>query len=108
MPQAQAKRAPAYASKLLHLRRRGISPIGSLCIATDWKLGKRIKWRVVVPDDLDPAEIDFQIAAGLDCLLMGNDQARMDAIARELLKLELARLVGACTNPPKITVYWPG
>lgn len=108
MRQAQAKRAPAYAAQLLQLRRRGISPVGSLCIAADWKLGKRIRWRIVVPIDIAPELVDFQVAAGLDCLLMGNDQARMDAIARELLKLELARLIGACTNPPKITVYWPG
>lgn len=92
----------------MRLRRRGLSPPGSLCISTDWQLGKRFPWRVVVPPDLDPTLADFRFAAGLDCLLLGSDQARMDAIARELLAFELIRLIGACTKPPKITVYWPG
>lgn len=92
----------------MRLRRRGLSPPGSLCISTDWTLGKRFAWRVVVPPDFDPALADFRFAAGLDVLLIGSDQARIDAIARELLMLELKRLVGACTRPPKITVYWPG
>ena len=95
---------PAYARALMEKRKAGLSPSNSLCIALDWNVGTAFEWRVVVPPDRDLASLDLCVAAGLDCLILGSNQDRMTEVARRLLELPLARLVGVSDH---VTVYWP-
>jgi hypothetical protein len=102
---ASRVRPPAYAKALMTKRKAGLSPSNSLCIALNWRAGKGLfVWRVVAPPGIPANGLDWAVAAGLDCLLLGEDQKRMDDVARELLRLPLHRLVGVSDH---ITVYWP-
>ena len=101
----QRKRVPAYAAALIERRKNGLAPSNGLCIATGWDFGRAFAWRVVIAPGVDPERIDWSVAAGMDCLLLGKDQERLDSVARELLRLPLARLIGVTDH---VTVYWPG
>ncbi len=107
MPRSALK-LPPYARELVQKRRRGLAPAArDLAIVTDWNLGKAWAWRIVVPETEDPAQLDFTVCAGLSCLLLGRNQARMDAIARAVISFAPARLVGVRLGGSVIDVYWP-
>jgi hypothetical protein len=88
------RKLPAYARALIEKRRRGLAPQDDLVISCDWGLGKAWSWRIVVGDDVDPEERDFSIAAGLSCLLVARDQARLDRVAAAVSVYRPLRLVG--------------
>ena len=102
-------RLPPYARDLLVKRRRGLAPASrDLCISCDWKIGKSWPWRIVVPDtEDDPSQLDFRVVAGLSCLVLGRDQARMDAIVRAVIPFGPLRLIGVRLGGKRIDVYLP-
>jgi hypothetical protein len=106
---AVGKRLPAYARALVTKRQNGLAPTNGLLIAADWNRGKRwAPWRVVVAPNDDPAELDFAVAAGLSCLLIGYDQARNDNIARSVILFEPLGLIGVrLGDNGRVTVYVP-
>jgi hypothetical protein len=89
------RKLPAFARELLAKRERGLAPRRDLLIATDWNSGKAWRpWRIVVAPEDDPAELDFSVVAGLSCLLVGHDQARLDTVAAHVAGWDPKRLVG--------------
>ncbi len=103
-----ALKLPPYARSLVQKRRCGLAPAArDLAIVTGWDIGKAWAWRIVVPETEDPAQLDFSVVAGLSCLLMGQDRARMDAIARAVIQFAPARLVGARLGGSVLDLYWP-
>ena len=95
-------RQPAYGAELYALRCRDMVPIRGFAnchvvIALDtWQIGRN-NWRLVIPANDDPLDLDFVAAAGLDVLLAVNsgisDQARRDAAARAILRALPASLI---------------
>jgi hypothetical protein len=102
------RKLPPYARELVAKRRRGLAPASrDLCISCDWKIGRSWPWRIVVPATDDPAQFDFRVVAGLSCLLLGRDQAHMDAVARAVIPYGPLRLVGVRLGGKLIDVYLP-
>ena len=101
-------RLPPYARMLMDKRRRGLAPATrDLCISCDWKIGRSWPWRIVVPATEDPSQFDFRVVAGLSCLLLGQDQAHMDKVARAIIPYGPLRLVGVRLGGKLINVYLP-
>jgi hypothetical protein len=99
------RRLPAFARALVEKRRQGLAPQRDLLISCDWGLGKAWSWRVVVGDDVDPEELDFSIAAGLSCLLVGRDQERLDRVAAAVSVYRPLRLVGVNYDALRSRIY---
>jgi hypothetical protein len=98
---------PAYARELIEKRRRGLAPVSALFIAATWDLRKAASWRIVVPETEDPAQLDFRVVAGLDCVLCGRDKSRMDTIARAIIPFGPKRLMGLHYGGRAFIIYWP-
>ena len=96
---------PAYARALLAKRRHGLAPRRDLLIACDWKLGRPWPWRIVVPVDTTPEQLDFSVAAGLSCLLVGRDQTQMDCVAAAVSAFSPLRVIGVNYEAQTIRVY---
>ena len=99
------RKLPAFARTLVAKRRQGLAPRSDLVVSCDWELGKAWSWRVVVGDEVDPEELDFSVVAGLSCLLVGRDQARLDRVAAAVAAYKPSRLVGVNYDATKIWVY---
>jgi hypothetical protein len=99
------RRLPAFANTLFAKRRRGLAPQRDLLIACDWELGKAWSWRLVVPPDVDPEELDFSVVAGLSCLLVARNQTSLDRVANAVAAYQPMRLVGVNYDRPAIRVY---
>jgi hypothetical protein len=99
------RKLPAFAKALVAKRQQGLAPQRDLLIACEWDLGKRWSWRVVVDGDSDPEEVDFSVAAGLSCLLVGRDQERLDHVAAAVAAYKPFRLVGVNYDAAKVWVY---
>lgn len=98
-PSAQhesSRKLPAFGREILELRRRGLVPANErgaaeavYVVLDDWKTCARRRWRVVVPKDAAPAELNFAFIAGLECFVIWRlsltTNARRDALLRSLL-----------------------
>lgn len=89
----KTRKYPAFGRELVGRRKLG-DRIGLLIVGVhDWSFGDEIisrdgVARVVVPEDMLPHEIDWSVAAGLDCLIGGieekTDERVLYAAAGEL------------------------
>jgi hypothetical protein len=97
-PRRLRKQLPAYGIALLRIRKRGQVPGTPLIVTCGrycWRLGKRY-WRICIPDDQDPAELDFSAVAGLSiCIVHGGDvdAGRVKAIIAAILPMRPASLL---------------
>jgi hypothetical protein len=87
---AAPPRLPAFGRELIELRRRGLVPGRTVIVSLDsWRWGKAYP-RLVVPEDLDPAEIDFSMIAGIETFVVWSSKistiARRDALIRALVR----------------------
>lgn len=82
-------RLPAFGAELADLRRQGLAPrSGVIRVAVDdWSLrGTRADMgRVVVPDDLDPADLDLHFVSGLDVVVVYDGGRTVAARARAVI-----------------------
>lgn len=81
------KRFPPYGKQLMSIRQAGKAPARIVIVAFDWDLGKAYP-RIIIPDDLTPAEIEFRFLAGLPVQIpyRSKDAHRVDAVAQEIVK----------------------
>ena len=86
---------PEGALRLLEKRNRKLAPIGNLFVALGRNLGKHYDWRIGIGVDDDPDALDFTVAAGLSIIIGGRDQARIDQVARAVVRFRPRRMVVA-------------
>jgi hypothetical protein len=87
-----ARRLPAFGRELLNLRRKGLVPGRTVVVALDsWRWGRGYP-QLVVPDELDPLEIDFCMIAGIEVFLAWSSAKtridRRDSLIRSLVACE--------------------
>ena len=79
-------RLPPGGADLMRMRRAGKkpvkSPFGHIVVATDWDIDGDFA-RVIVPQNLDPVELDFAFCAGLDICLAHRDGDLLQAFEPE-------------------------
>jgi hypothetical protein len=82
------KRLPPYGKQLMTIRQAGKAPARMMIVAFDWDLGKAYP-RIIIPNDLPPAEIEFRFLAGLSVQITyrSKDAHRVDAVAQEIAKV---------------------
>lgn len=82
------KRLPPYGKQLMSIREAGKAPSRMVIVAFDWDLAHAYP-RIIIPDDLTPAEIEFRFLAGLSVQITyrGKDAPRVDAIAQEIAQV---------------------
>jgi hypothetical protein len=82
------KRLPPYGKQLMSIREAGKAPSRMVIVAFDWDLGKAYP-RIIIPNDLLPAEIEFRFLAGLPVQIpyRGKDAHRVDAVVQEIAKV---------------------
>ncbi|SEO37060.1 hypothetical protein SAMN05216404_11920 [Nitrosospira multiformis] len=87
-PQSDYKRLPPYGKQLMSIREVGKAPSRMVVVAFDWDLGKAYP-RIIIPNDLTPAEIEFRFLAGLSVQITyrSKDAHRVDAVAQEVAKV---------------------
>ena len=87
-PQSDYKRLPPYGKQLMTIRQAGKAPSRMVIVAFDWDLGKAYP-RIIIPDNLTPAEIEFRFLAGLPVQITyrSKDAHRVDAVAQEIAKV---------------------
>lgn len=86
--QSNYKRLPPYGKQLMTIRQAGKAPARMVIVAFDWDLAHA--WpRIIIPDDLTPAEIEFRFLAGLSVQITyrSKDAPRVDAVAQEVAKV---------------------
>jgi hypothetical protein len=86
--QSNYKRLPPYGKQLMTIREAGKAPARMVIVAFDWDLGKAYP-RIIIPNDLTPAEIEFRFLAGLPVQITyrNKDAHRVDAVAQEVAKV---------------------
>ena len=92
---AQQLKLPAFARQLIDARERGLSPVRGwngchvIVVLDDWKLAER-RFRLVVPPDAAPEDLDFRVCAALDVIICYNsrrtDGERLKSAIRAILK----------------------
>lgn len=87
-PQSNYKRLPPYGKQLMAIRQAGKAPVRMVIVAFDWDLARAYP-RIIIPNDLTPAEIEFRFLAGLPVQITyrGKDAHRVDAVAQEIVKV---------------------
>ena len=87
-PKSDSKKLPAYGKQLMTIRQAGKAPARMVIVAFDWDLGKAYP-RIIIPDNLTPAEIEFRFLAGLPVQITyrAKDAHRVDAVAQEIAKV---------------------
>jgi hypothetical protein len=87
-PQSNYKRLPPYGKQLMALRQAGKAPVRMMIVVFDWDLA-RVYPRIIIPNDLTPAEIEFRFLAGLPVQITyrSKDAHRVDAVAQEIVKV---------------------
>lgn len=82
------KRLPPYGKQLMAIRQAGKAPARIVIVAFDWDLAHAYP-RIIIPDDLTPAEIEFRFLAGLSVQITyrSKDAPRVDAVAQEVAKV---------------------
>ena len=94
---ATRRRLPPFGRKLLTLRISGFVPAAyAVIVALDsWKIAKLLP-RVVLPNDLDPAQVNFSMLAALDVAIAWTQTItpieRRDEAIRSILKFSPASL----------------
>ncbi|SEM81474.1 hypothetical protein SAMN05216404_101229 [Nitrosospira multiformis] len=70
------------------IRQAGKAPVKMVIVAFDWDLGKAYP-RIIIPDNLTPAEIEFRFLAGLPVQITyrSKDAHRVDAVVQEVAKV---------------------
>jgi hypothetical protein len=89
-PRRERLALPAFGRELLDLRRRGLVPGRPVVISLDsWHFGRAYP-RLVIPGELDPAQIDLSMVAGIDTFVAWSSRistiARRDALIRALVR----------------------
>jgi hypothetical protein len=81
-------RFPAYGKQLLALRRSGKVPARMVIVVFDWGLAQTYP-RIVLTDDISPAEINFSYLAGLPVQIVyrSKDTDKIHAVVEEILKV---------------------
>jgi hypothetical protein len=102
---AAPPRLPPFGRAIWDLRKRGRVPVGDVLIVAGWNRMKGWPWRVVVPDDVDPAAFDYSFVAGISCRISASSRDRMDLVAAAVKPYRPRRLVGVTLEPPAIHVY---
>jgi hypothetical protein len=87
-PQSNYKRLPPYGKQLMAIRQAGKAPVRMMIVAFDWDLARAYP-RIIIPNDLTPAEIEFRFLAGLPVQITyrSKDAHRVDAVAQEIAKV---------------------
>ena len=78
---AERPHLPPFGRALWDLRVQGQVPIGDVLICAGWNRMAAWPWRVVVPDDEDPATYSFAFVAGISCRISAASRERMDQVA---------------------------
>ena len=91
-------RLPPYGRELLELRKRGLVPSAQLVavLLENWNYAKCFP-RVVIPSDVEIAELNFVFLAGLDAVLILDSrcesaQARKNAAISAILECDVSSL----------------
>lgn len=90
------QKLPAFGREILELRRRGLVPANERGVAEPvyvlvdtWDLAKHRRYRVVVPKEAEPADLEFAFVAGIDVFVIwrmsSTSNARRDAVLRALV-----------------------
>jgi hypothetical protein len=101
----ERKRLPAYARELADARRRGMTLRDPTCsVALSGLRRPRIGFGVTVPDDVDPADLDWSWTRGLDVLVLRRIEPieRARAAVRAIRAAGAARLVMVDLSAPRI------
>jgi hypothetical protein len=82
------KRLPPHGKQLMAIRQAGKAPARMVIVAFDWDLAHAYP-RIIIPNDLAPAEIEFRFLAGLSVQITyrSKDAHRVDAVAQEIAKV---------------------
>ena len=51
------QRQPAFGRKVRQWRESGLAPSTDIFLSLGWAYGRAWQWRIVIPDDVDPAEL---------------------------------------------------
>lgn len=100
-----ALRLPAYAKDLAQARRDGLTLRDPTCsVALSGFRRPRIGYGVTVPDDVDPANLDWSWTRGLEVLVLRRDEPieRARAAVRAIRTAGAARLVMVDFSQPRI------
>lgn len=83
-----SRKLPAYARKILDLRKSGKVPSRIVQIVFDWKLARAYP-RLVVTEAVQVADLDFHCLAGLSAQIVYRDRDahQVDAVIQEILKV---------------------
>lgn len=92
----RASKVPAYAAQLASARRRGLTlrkPLVS--VALHWRERPAIGYGVVVPDDADPAALDWSWARNLEVIVLrqGDSSSRLLTALRAIEAASPRRLL---------------
>lgn len=82
------RKLPAYARKLLDLRKSGKVSSRIVQVVFDWKLARAYP-RLVIAEAVPVVDLDFRCLAGLSVQIAyrGRDAHQVDAVVQEILKV---------------------
>jgi len=77
---------PPYGKQFMAMREAGKAPAKTVMVSFDWDLARAYP-RIIIPEDANPAEIDFRFLAGLPVQIIyrSKDAHRVDAVVQEIL-----------------------
>ena len=83
-----SKRLPPYGKQFLAMREAGKAPAKTVIVSFDWDLAQAYP-RIIIPNDVSPAEIEFKFLAGLPVQIIyrSKDAHRVDALVQEILRV---------------------
>ena len=91
-------RRPAYARRLLDMRRAGLAPTAAALLVDGWaeteSLDEFGPWIVIVPDGERAAEFDFGCFSGLFVVVMAETLERVDELTAQVLKFHPLQVFG--------------
>jgi hypothetical protein len=101
-------RLPPFGADLMRMRRAGMKPVksvfGHIVVATDWDIEGDFA-RVVVPQNLDPEQLDFAFCAGLEvCLAHRDGDLHQSRVQHEHDWLEMLVLSILDCDPARLDV----
>lgn len=90
------RRLPPFGKQFLAIREAGKVPAKTVMVSFDWDLAQAYP-RIIIPNDLSPAEIEFKFLAGLPVQIIyrSKDAHRVDAVVQEIL----------CVNPCLLATF---
>lgn len=83
-----SKRLPPYGKQFMTLREGGKAPSKMVVVSFDWDLAKAYP-RIIIPDNLDPSELEFTYLAGLpvQIIFRSKDAHRVNGVAHEIMQV---------------------